>query len=84
MRIADLYTPPVLGGVALFDNSASGVYKIQSPWGTSNVYALLALTGQKGCVDMTSPVEFPYDNAPKVDSSRDCSQRDTIEAEIIA
>ena len=27
----DFYTPPVLGGVAFFDNSAPAVYKLQGP-----------------------------------------------------
>ena len=27
----DFYTPPVLGGAALFDNSAPAVYKTQGP-----------------------------------------------------
>ena len=27
----DFYTPPVLGGAALFDNSAPAVYKLQGP-----------------------------------------------------
>ena len=31
LRETDFDTPPVLGGAALFDNSAPAVYKIQSP-----------------------------------------------------
>ena len=30
----DFYTPPVLGGAALFENSAPAVYKVQGPLGT--------------------------------------------------
>ena len=34
----DLHTPPVLGGEALFDNSAPAVYKNQGPQGTEFLY----------------------------------------------
>ena len=34
----DFYTPPVLGGAALFDNSAPAVYKILGPSGTRFLY----------------------------------------------
>ena len=34
----DFYTPQVLGGAALYDNSAPAVYKIQGPSGTGFLY----------------------------------------------
>ena len=43
----DFYTPRVLGGAALFDNSAPAVYKIEGPWGTG-FYTPLPLNCRKG------------------------------------
>ena len=43
----DLYTPPVLRGAAIFDNSAAAVYKIPSPK-DPEFYTPLALNCQKG------------------------------------
>ena len=37
-RETDFYIPQVLGGAALFDNSAPAVYKTQGPQGTGFLY----------------------------------------------
>ena len=52
----DFYTPPVLGGAALFDNSAPAVYKIQGPWGTGFLYIAGAKLSKRAAPPSTGGV----------------------------
>ena len=49
----DFYTPPVLGGAALFDNSAPAVYKIQ---GTGFLYTAGAELSTRAAAPSTGGV----------------------------